>query len=217
MTIRIILADDHKLFREGMRALLAKERDMEAVAEAGDGRATMQLADKLSPDVVVMDVSMPDANGIEATRKIAASHPKARVLAVSMHADRRFVADMLRAGAAGYVLKDCASEELVRAIRTIAARQTYLCAAVAGMVAEGFVRSASEEVVAAHDLLTPREREVLQLIAEGKTTKEIAYTLAVSGKTVETFRQKIMEKLGLRSVAELTKFAVREGLTSLDS
>ena len=217
MTIRIVLADDHKLFREGMRALLAKERDMDVVAEAGNGRATLQLVDKLSPDVVVMDVSMPDTNGIEATRKIAASHPQARILAVSMHADRRFVAEMLRAGASGYVLKDCASEELVRAIRTSADRQTYLCSAVAGIVAEGFVKSAADGPPTGGQRLTAREREVLQLLAEGKSTKEIAFTLDVSGKTVETFRQKIMEKLGLHSVAELTKFAVREGLTSLDS
>ncbi|HUU09807.1 MAG TPA: response regulator transcription factor [Phycisphaerae bacterium] len=217
MDLKILLVDDHQIIREGLRSLIEKERGMKVVGEAANGREAVRLARELAPDVVVMDVSMPDLNGIEATRQIASRVPAARVVALSMHSDRRFVAEMLRAGALGYLLKESAFDELARAVRAVAAGGTYLSPAVAGDVVEGFVqgdRPPTGSVVAA---LTPRQREVLQLVAEGWTTKRMAAHLHVSPKTIETHRLQVMQTLGIESVAELTKFAVREGLTSLDN
>lgn len=216
MSIAVLLADDHKIMRDGLRLLIEREPDMEVVGEAADGRRTVQLVRELSPDVVIMDVTMPHLNGLEATRQIVAEAPKVKVIALSMHSDRRFVAGMLRAGGSGYLLKDCAFEELVRAIRTVAANQTYLSPAITGIVVEDYVRHVSPRKLSAFSVLTPREREVLQLLAEGHTTREIASRLHTSVKTIETHRQHIMGKLGTSSVAELTKYAIREGLTSLD-
>jgi len=217
MSIRILLADDHKIMREGLRTLLAQERDMEVVGEAQDGRATLQLARKAAPDVVIMDVVMPDLNGIEATRRIVADLPRTKVIALSMHSDKRFVVEMLKAGASAYLLKDCASEELIRSVRAVLADRTYLSPAVADIVLEDYVRHVPRDQVSAFSILTAREREILQLVAEGKVTKEIASCLHVSVKTVETHRKRIMEKLEVHSVADLVKYAVREGLTSLES
>ena len=217
MSVRILLADDHRIMRQGLRALLEKEADVEVSGEAEEGRTAVQLARKLKPDVVVMDVGMPDLNGIEATRQIKAEAPAAKVLALSMHADKRFVERMLTAGASGYVLKDDAFEELVGAIRTVAANKIYLSPGIAGAVVEDFVRYSRTAESTGRIILTPRQREVLQLLAEGKTTKQIASLLYVSRKTVETHRRQIMEKLDIHSIAELTKYAVREGLTSIDS
>ena len=217
MSVRILLADDHRIMRQGLRALLEKEADVEVSGEAEEGRTAVQLARKLKPDVVVMDVGMPDLNGIEATRQINAEAPAAKVLALSMHADKRFVERMLTAGASGYVLKDDAFEELVGAIRTVAANKIYLSPGIAGAVVEDFVRYSRTAESTGRIILTPRQREVLQLLAEGKTTKQIASLLYVSRKTVETHRRQIMEKLDIHSIAELTKYAVREGLTSIDS
>ncbi len=214
MCISILLADNHQLFRDGLRALVEKEADLEVVAEAEDGRSAVQQVGKLKPDVVVMDVSMSDLNGMEATRQIMHRTPGTMVLALSMHSDRRFVEGLLRAGAHGYLLKDCANEEFIRAIWAVAKGQTYLSPAVAGQVVEGYVHQGGPE--GASGALSSREREVLQLVAEGLTTKEIASKLHISVKTAETHRQRIMNKLDVHSVAELTKFAVREGLTSLD-
>jgi len=216
MSIRILLADDHKIIREGLRALLDGESNMEVVAEAEDGRTAVQLTRKLSPDVVVMDISMPDLNGIEATRQILRDHPGAKVIALSMHSDRQFAARMLEAGASGYVVKDAAFEELATAIRTVVDGRVYLCSLVTGLVVEDYVRRLPETEPKVTSPLSPREREALQLLAEGKTTKEAARELHVSVKTVETHRRNIMEKLNLHSVAELTKYAIRAGLTSLD-
>jgi DNA-binding NarL/FixJ family response regulator len=214
MTIKIILVDDHKLMREGLRALIENEPNMAVIAEAQEGRTAVQLAAKMSPDVVVMDVSMPDLNGIDATRRILAGGARTKVLALSMHVDRRFVTEMLNAGASGYLLKDCAFEELIHAIRTVAGNSTYLSPRITDIVLQDYVRRGAKNEDAALSVLTVREREVLQLLAEGKRTKEIASLLGVSVKTIETYRQQIMEKLEIRSIAELTKFAVREGLTS---
>ena len=213
--MKILLADDHKIMREGLRALIEKHGDMDVVEEAGDGRTAVQLTRKLRPDVVVMDLTMPVLNGIDATRQIMAAVPGARVIALSIHSDRRFVSQMFKAGAKGYLLKDCASEELILAIRTVADGKTYLSPGIAGAVVAEYVRSLAKHEETTQPSLTAREGEVLQLLAEGKTTKQAAAILDISVKTVETHRRQIMGKLQLNSVAELTKYAIREGLTPL--
>jgi len=215
MSIRILLADDHKIMREGLRSLLEKKPDMEVVAEAEDGRMTVQLARKLRPDVVIMDVTMPDMNGIEATRRITAELSGVKVVALSIHSDRRFVAGMLTAGASGYLLKDCAFEELEQAIHAAAGNRVYLSNGIAGIVVEDYVNHLHKTESSVFFVLTAREREVLQLLAEGKTTKQIAFSLGRSIKTIETHRRRIMDKLNMYSIAELTKYAIREGLTNV--
>lgn len=216
MTIKVLLADDHKIVREGLRSLLEKERDIDVIAMADNGRMAVQLAGELRPDVAVIDIAMPEMNGIEAIRRIYRENPPIMVLALSMHSARRFVVEALAAGAKGYLLKDCAAEELVRAIRTVAGKETYLCPKAAELIVKDYMKRLPESAPTSESLLSTRENEVLQLIAEGQNTKEIAFTLAVSIKTVETHRQQIMKKLNLHSVAELTRHAIREGLTPLD-
>jgi len=216
MRTKIILADDHKIIRDGLRALIEKELSMEIVAEACDGRTTVQKARELMPHIIIIDISMPDLNGIEATRQIISNTPNTKIIALSMHSDRRFVMNMLEAGAAGYLLKDSAFEELTMAINTVLSGKTYLSPAIAGVVVEDAMRHSTQKGSQARVELTAREREVLQLLAEGRTTKKIATQLSVSVKTVETHRRQVMEKLDIHSVAELTKYAVREGLTSLE-
>jgi DNA-binding NarL/FixJ family response regulator len=215
MTTRIILADDHQIIRDGLRALLGANPKLEVVAEASDGTMALQLVEKHNPDIVIMDISMPGTNGIDAAQKIRDRNPKTKIIALSMHTDRRIVADMLRAGASGYLLKDCAGEELTLAIKTVMAGKTYLSPSVSRMIADDFVQGASTER-SARAILTERELEVLQRLAEGKSTKEIAFELGVSVKTVETHRARLSEKLGISSIAELTKYALREGITSLE-
>jgi DNA-binding NarL/FixJ family response regulator len=220
MVTKILLADDHQIVREGLKSLLNSHEDMQVVGEARDGRSAVQMAKDLSPDVVIMDVGMPHLNGIEATRQITSREPEAKVVALSMHADRRFMGEMLKAGAKGYLLKDGAFEELATAIRSVVANKVYLSPRIANVMVDDYVhRSPSQPNgdASAFARLTPREREVLQLMAEGRATKEIAMDLKVSIKTVETHRRQIMEKLSIHSVAELTKYAIREGLTSLDA
>jgi len=212
---RIIIADDHKIMREGLRYLLGREPELDVVAEADNGRDAVRLAEEHKPDVVLMDVSMPEMNGIEATRRIIAELDGIKVLTLSMHADKRYVVEALSAGAKGYILKDCASDELLGAIRAILAGELYLCSKVAGCIVNDYL-GGHRAPTSSLAVLSPREREVLQLIAEGKSTKEAAFTLSVSVKTVETQRASIMRKLGLSSVADLTKFAIREGLVSLE-
>jgi len=216
MKTRILLADDHKIMRDGLCSMLAKEEGVEVIGESENGRTAVELAQALKPDVVIMDIGMPDLNGIEATRQIVADAPRVKVLALSIHADRRYVMSMLRAGASGYLLKECAFEELVHAVRAVVANRTYMSPAIADIVVDS-VRHPSQDKIPADSVLTAKEREVLQLLAEGMTTKEIASQLQVSAKTVETHRQHIMNKLDVHSVAELTKYAVREGLSSLES
>ncbi len=213
---RVLLADDHKILRQGLRTLLEQEEDIHVVGEADNGRSSVKLAGKLSPDVIIMDVAMPDLNGIDATRRITEAEPKARVLALSMHSDGRYVKGMLQAGARGYILKDCAAEELTRAIRIVMAGQIYVSPGVTGAIVDDYVRQLSATPVDQTATLTRREREVLQLLAEGGSTANIASELHVSVKTIETHRKHIMDKLGLRSIAELTKYAIREGITTLD-
>jgi DNA-binding NarL/FixJ family response regulator len=209
VSLRILLVDDHAMLREGLRSILAREPGVEVVGEAADGRAALDAVRALAPDVVVMDVGMADLNGIEATRRIRAESPSTRVIALSTHSDRRYVAGMLEAGARGYVAKVSAYDELRQAVRAVAAGRVYLSPrlADAGVPAPRVSTTIS---------LAPREREVLQLIAEGHSSPEIAGRLHISGHTVETHRRNIMQKLGLHSVAELTRYAIREGITSLD-
>ncbi|MEW6002608.1 MAG: response regulator transcription factor [Nitrospirota bacterium] len=214
MTIKVMLADDHKIVREGLRKLLEKYPDIQVIAEAEDGRKAMQFCKELLPDVLIMDIAMPGLNGIEATRQIVAENQGIKVIALSMHSDRRFVMEMLKAGALGYLLKDCAFEEMVQAIRSVTRNRTYLSPMLTDTVIKDYVRLFSKNEFSVFSILTPREREVLQLLSEGKTTRQIAIDLKVSVKTVETYRQRIMDKLGIYSIAGLTKYAIREGLTS---
>jgi len=218
MSIRLLLADDHKIMREGLKALVEKEADITVVGEAETGKETVSMVQKLSPNVVVMDIAMPDLNGIEAARKIIKANPNTKVVALSAHADQHFIREMMAAGASAYVLKDTAYEELIRAIREVMKGKKYLSSDIARGVLDTYVklsRPLSENP--AFVVLTDREREVLQLITEGKSTKEIAGEVAVSVKTIETHRRNIMEKLNLHSIAELTKYAIREGVTSVDA
>jgi DNA-binding NarL/FixJ family response regulator len=215
MSIKIILADDHQIVRQGLRTLLAAEPDMEVVAEADNGRAVLKQVQDLSPHVVIMDISMPDLNGIEATRQILAESPGVKVIALSMHSDSLFVLNMLRAGASGYLLKDCALEELVKAIRTVVSQKTYLSPGISDIVIKDFVSGRAAGETSAFSVLTTREREVLQLMAEGRNTNQIADSLCISIKTVEAHRKQMMNKLDLHSVADLVKYAIRQGLTSL--
>lgn len=217
MSARIILADDHKIMRDGLRALLAKQSDLEVIAEAENGRMTVRLVRELEPDVVIMDIGMPDLNGIDATRQITTEFPRVKVIALSMHSDKRFVAQMFKAGASAYLLKDCAFEELTRAVQSVLANQTYLSPEITGPVIEDYVRQLGKADSSGFSVLTAREREILQLLAEGNSTKQIASSLHVSVKTVETHRQQIMSKLDVHTVADLIKYAIREGITSLDA
>ncbi|MBW2092154.1 MAG: response regulator transcription factor [Deltaproteobacteria bacterium] len=213
--MRIVLADDHSLFREGLRALLQEDPDIEIVGEIGNGRSAVQLCQKIVPDVVIMDVIMPELNGIEATRQIVADCPGIKVIAISMHSSRRFVLDMLQAGASGYLLKDCAFNELALALAAVQSNQVYLSPSIASIVVENISDSSGPELKFTSKL-TLREQEVLQLLAEGKSSLETAERLHLSVKTVQTHRRNIMEKLNLHNLAELTKYAIREGLITTD-
>ena len=214
--INVIIADDHRIVREGLRMLLQNQKNIEVVGEAENGRKAVELALKLKPDVVIMDLAMPDMNGIAATRGILDQEPDIKVLTLSMHTDKRFVSKALREGVSGYILKECASAELVEAINTVVTGKTYLSPQIADVVISDYRKQLLDKEYSADSVLTKKEREILQLFAEGKSTKEIAHLLRVSVKTVETHRSRIMEKLDMRSIAELTKFAVREGLTALE-
>ena len=216
MQVRLLIADDHKMMREGLKALLEKADGITVVGEADDGKNIVAQAAKLAPNVVVMDVAMPGLNGIEATRKIVKANPHTKVIALSGHADRHLVREMLKAGASGYVLKNRAYEELVRAIGEAMKGKTYLSPEVTQGVVDTYIKGALKPGEnPAFAVLTDREREVLQMLAEGRSTKEMADEVSVSVKTIETHRHNIMEKLRLYSVAELTKYAIREGVTSL--
>jgi two-component system, NarL family, response regulator NreC len=206
--IRILLVDDHAMVRQGFRMILAAQSDMEIIGEAGNGREAVELSDKLKPDIVVMDVAMPELNGIEATRRIAASSPRTRVLALSMYKDSVYVREILRAGARGFLLKDAIDRDLLAAVRAVASGEGYLSPAVSEAVLSDYRKHVTDPL----DLLSSREREVLQMIAEGKTNKDIATTLELSVYTVDAHRGRIMEKLNLHSVGELVRFAVRKGL-----
>ncbi|MEY3275968.1 MAG: hypothetical protein RL153_1234 [Verrucomicrobiota bacterium] len=206
--IRIVLADDHAVVRRGFRMILAAQPDMEVVGEASDGPGAVELAGRERPDVVVMDIGMPGMNGIDATRAIVQANPAARVLALSMQKDGVYVREMLRAGAKGYLLKDSGEQDLLAAVRSVHAGKGWLSPGVSDAVIEDYRRHVTDPI----DLLSPREREVLRMIAESKTNKEIAQALSLSVYTVEAHRGRIMEKLNLHSIAELVRFALRKGL-----
>jgi len=217
MSIRVLLVDDHTIIREGLRSLLEKQPEMEVIADTNDGRKALYLVRQLLPNIVIMDISMPGLNGIEATRQIIAEFPDIKVIALSIHSKRRFVADMLSAGATGYILKECLFDELVQAIKAVAAGGRYLSPKITDVVVSDYVKRLSTSAESPFEALKTREREVLQLVAEGKSTKQIALELHVSTKTIEANRRQIMDKLNIHSVAELTKYAVREGLTTLET
>ncbi|MGD2095842.1 MAG: response regulator transcription factor [Phycisphaerales bacterium] len=217
MSIRILLVEDHAIVREGLRSLLESQSDLEIVGEAEDGRTAVELVRTLLPDMVIMDITMPNLNGVEATRHIISEFPNVKIIALSIHSNRLFVTDMLGAGAAGYVLKDCLFDELVQAIQAVVDGGGYLSPKITGVVIGDYVKRVGATVDSSFTALTCREREVLQLVAEGKSTKQIALELHVSTKTVEANRRQIMDKLDIHSIAELTKYAVREGLTSLEA
>jgi len=216
MPIQILIAEENKMVREGLRSLLQCEVDMEVVGEADDGHAAVRMAQELAPDIIIMEVALPNLNGIEATRQIVPKAAATKVIALTAHAEKSVVAQMLKVGADGYLLKDCAIEELITAIRAVAVNQAYLSNEVTSVLIEQFVRNSPNHEDSAFSVLTPREREVLQLVTEGQSTKKIANRLRLSTKTIEFHRHQLMKKLDLHSVAALTKYAVREGITTLD-
>lgn len=212
--MRILIVDDHKIVRDGLRAILEKEAGIAVVGEAANGHEALVLLAQIHPNLVIMDVTMPGLNGIEATRRIRSEAPVTKVLALSMNADRRYVVAMLSAGAAGYLLKNAAADELIHAIHAVGAGQTYLSPGI--VECAGSKRPHQTGAIEPPRVWSGRERQVLQLLAEGRTSKEMALRLDISVTTIETHRRQIMDKLNIRSIAELTKYAVREGLSSLD-
>jgi len=213
--MKVILVDDHEIMREGMCALLKRHPDVEVVGQAADGRDAVELAEKLSPDVVIMDIGMPNLNGIEATRQMISKNPRLKVMALSTHSDGAIVAKMIKAGATGYMLKESAFSELMEGLNVMAEGKTYLCSKISKVVFSDYVDMLTHPRIDGSDGLSGREREVLQLIAEGHTTKEIAVMLHLSPKTIDSHREHIMEKLGVRNIAGLTRYAIREGLSCL--
>ena len=213
MSIRIVIADDHGVVAEGLRHLVEAQSDMQVLSLAVDGREAVRLARELHPDVVLMDLSMPELNGADATRAILERDPKCRVIVLSMYSEREYVRRALKAGAAGYVVKRSAAKEVVDAIRAVHAGQRYLSPRVADVVLDDYAGDGAEDLLAK---LSQREREVLQLLAEGRTGAQIAERLSLSQKTVETYRARLVEKLGIRDVAGLVRFAIQRGIVSLD-
>jgi len=215
MPIRILLADDHTVVRDGLRALLERQPDMAVVGEAADGRDSVRLAEEHAPDVVVMDIAMPNMNGIEATRRILAANPHTAVVILSMHQDESYVLRSLKAGAKGYLLKDSLRSDVLEAIRSVSQGRAFLTRKVSRIMQEDYVRQLERRNLDdSYDLLTDREREILQLVAEGRTNKEVAALLNVGITTVETHRTHILQKLGLHSIPELILYAVRKGIIS---
>ncbi len=211
MNIRIILADDHDILRHGLSRSLEQEQNLKVVGQARDGRSTVELVKELLPDVVVMDIAMPNLNGVEATRQIAKEYTDVKVVALSMYDDNKYVREMFRAGARGYLLKDCSFDELVRAIRTVITGKIYVSPSVGHTVIEDYINKPYEN--SAFLVLSEREREVLQLLAEGKTIKQAAMQLRISSKTAQAHRLQVMNKLQIDNLAQLTKYAIQEGLT----
>jgi len=217
MGLRIVIADDHRILREGLRALLSSMPDIEVVGEADDGQSVLSLVDELQPDIVIMDICMPGLNGIEATKRIVHRHPKIKVIALSMYLDRRLVHSMLGSGALGYLLKECAYEDMIDAIRHVKINRIYVSPRIAELIIKDYlkIKRHADKTASAFSILSSREREVLQLLAEGNSPREIADRLKISIKTVETHRHNIMTTTGSKSIAELTKYAIREGITGL--
>jgi DNA-binding NarL/FixJ family response regulator len=215
VTTRILLVDDHRLVRKGFRTILESVPGFEVAGEGANGREALRLAEALRPDVALMDLSMPDMNGIETTHRMAAVSPQTRVVVLSMHSGKRFLEDAVQAGARGYLLKDASSEELVSAVRAVAGGGVWFAPQIVPDAADAPKGNGGGPPPQAGPALTPREREVMQLFSEGNGTKEVAWMLGISVKTVEAHRQNLMRKLGIHSIAELTRYAIREGLTPL--
>lgn len=217
MKNRILLVDDHKILRDGLRALLDTQMNNTIIGEAEDGSQAIKLAGELSPDMIIMDISLPDMTGIEATREILKVSPSVKIVALSMYADKRFVTDMLRAGASGYLLKDCAFEELEEAIETVSKNGRYISPNLTGVVVDDYINILQKTKSVAASPLSAQEIQVVTRLAEGQNMKQIATELNISVKTVETYRARIAEKLNIHSLADLIKYAIREGLTTLDN
>lgn len=216
MSIRILLADDHAVLRHGLSKALQAEPDMEVIGLAADGLSAVDLARELSPDVIVMDIGMPGLNGIEATRQIVKQSPRVRIIALSMHSAKKFIMEMFKAGASGYLLKDCEYDELAAAVRAVASGKEYISPSISGIMIETCTTDDPRRKKNAFSALTNREREILQLLTEGKTTKQTAARLHISPKTVEVHRLNIMNKLKIDNMVQLTKYAIQEGITLPD-
>jgi two-component system, NarL family, response regulator NreC len=217
MTISIVLADDHHISREGLRSLLESQDDLTVVAEAEDGRTAVSLVEQHKPDILILDISMPVLNGIEATRQVVRNSPGTRVIVLSMHSEKKYVSEALKAGASGYVIKVGNFRELAYAIQSVVDGHTYLSPRVTGLLVDGYMNPSKAEGKSSFSALSSREMEVLQHLVEGRNAKEIADALFLSVKTVETHRRNAMNKLGVHNLAELIKYAIREGLTTLDT
>ncbi len=213
--INILLVDDHKLFREGLKLLIDREKTMKVIAEADNGQDAIEMAGQLRPDIIIMDVRMPEIGGMEATSTISKKYPGIKIVALSMHSDKRFIKGMLKAGALGYMLKDNAFEEVIDCVNSVSNGKLHLCSKITEILALDFASVASSDNLEAEQLLSPRETEILKLIAEGRATKQIASDLKVSTKTVETHRRRLMSKLKIYNIADLTKYAITEGLIQL--
>jgi two-component system response regulator NreC len=214
MNIRILLADDHEILRHGLSRSFQQTEDIEVIGQAKDGHTAVELARELSPTIIVMDIGMPDLNGVEATRQITKESPRVKIIGLSMHSSNKYVREMFKAGASGYLLKDCPFDELTKAIRTVAEGKAYVSPSIGETVIKNYVGELEEET--AFSVLSQREREVLQLLSEGKTTKQVAGQLHISPKTVEAHRLRIMNKLKIDNIAQLTKYAIQEGLTQAE-
>jgi two-component system, NarL family, response regulator NreC len=214
--MKILIADDHGVVRQGLRVLIESQPDMKVIGETQDGLEAVELAKQITPDVMLMDISMPNLNGVEATHQIITDNPHIAIIALSVHLDKHFVTGMLKAGARGYIPKSCLFDEVLRAIETVGAGGHYLSPKITGVVMDDYVHYMTAAERSTEGRLTKRERQVVQLLAEGKSTKQIALSLHVSSKTVDSNRRQIMNKLGIFSVAELTKYAIRQGLTTAE-
>jgi DNA-binding NarL/FixJ family response regulator len=214
--MKILIADDHSIVREGLKSLIDKQKSMQVIGEAEDGQMAIDLTSELSPDIVIMDISMPNLNGIEATREILRNKPETKIIILSMYTDKHIVKESLEAGAKGYILKSNLLEELLQAIKTVKANERYLSPRITGIVIEDYINLKANDKTKTQIKLTSRDRHIIQLIAEGKSIKEISRIIKISTKTADANRRAIMNKLNIYNTAELTKYAIREGLTSLD-